>query len=155
MSRDERNRLKGHIEEYAAVLPDFKRYAAFLDEVLNRIRKVYSPLGIVQTRAKALDSFAGKIARKKKYTDPCRQLTDLTGARVITMTQEECDRVCEVIRESFDIDEVNSVDKSTELKPNEFGYLSIHLIVLVPENRDDIFGIQVPVSYTHLTLPTN
>ena len=129
--------------EYKAEYPIYETFAATLEKILKEICRSYAPLAIVQARAKTFSSFAEKMARKaEKYMALGIGPTDLCGARVITETQAEVDRVSAVIREMFDIDEENSVDVGTRLKPSEFGYLSVHYVVQL--RGAEIFGVSIP-----------
>ena len=84
----------------------------------------------VSSRAKSLDSFKEKIVRPgKQYIDPLRQLTDLAGVRIIVCYVDQLVQVEEVIKSEFNIDPTTSVDKSRTMKPDTFGYLSVHYIV--------------------------
>ena len=133
------------VEEFSKEQPIYLEYADFLRRVLSRVADIHAPMALVQARAKAIDSFAGKAARKAAiYIDPCHQLTDLAGARVITLTQEETDRVCDTIRGLFTIDEVNSEDKRAELAANQFGYVSVHFIVQVPPRLRKLLDVPIP-----------
>jgi ppGpp synthetase/RelA/SpoT-type nucleotidyltranferase len=144
-SREEvRNWLAGQVEEYKKKKhPRYVRYAEVLGQVLRLAGKGLAPLAIVQTREKAIASFAEKALRKmRKYSDPVDQLTDLCGARVITRTRSEVDAFCEFIKSHFEIDWDNSLDTSQRLKPSEFGYRSIHYIIKFRRNVD--YGIEIP-----------
>jgi ppGpp synthetase/RelA/SpoT-type nucleotidyltranferase len=144
-SREEvRNWLAGQVEEYKKKKhPRYVRYAEVLGQVLRLAGKGLAPLAIVQTREKAIASFAEKALRKMhKYSDPVNQLTDLCGARVITRTRSEVDAYCEIIKSHFEIDWDNSLDTSQRLKPSEFGYRSIHYIIKFRRNVD--YGIEIP-----------
>src|SRR5438445_13444709 len=84
---------------YQDELALYRQYAATLEAILKQACRLYAPLGIVQARPKSVASFAEKAARKAhKYGDPCRQLTDLCGARVITSTADELRAMCGFIR---------------------------------------------------------
>jgi len=136
--------LAGQVEEYKRKKwPRHVRYAEVLGQVLRLAGKSLAPLAIVQTREKAIASFAEKALRKMhKYSDPVDQLTDLCGARVITRTRSEVDAYCEYIKSHFEIDWDNSLDTSQRLKPSEFGYRSIHYIVKF--RRDVDYGVKIP-----------
>ncbi|MCK4790516.1 MAG: RelA/SpoT domain-containing protein, partial [Desulfobacteraceae bacterium] len=119
----------------------------------------YAPLAIVQARAKTVHSFAEKAIRKlpqserlntftneiqwKEYFDPVNEFTDLCGARVITQTQQEVDRVCHFIQDNFEIDRDNSEDKRGGLRPDQFGYLSVHYIVQLGD-WETLLGVSAP-----------
>ncbi len=120
------------IETYGKVYPRYAHMAQVLQQVLEKAARQYAPLAILQTRPKAIPSFAEKAIRKMKvgrYNDPLVRMTDLCGGRVITQTLAEVRAFSDFIAKHFIIDENNSVDVSERLKPSEFGYRSIHYIV--------------------------
>lgn len=130
--------------------PEYQKFAAVLQDVLQVAADRHAPLAIVQSRTKNVASYADKIQRKirkyRKTDDKGRLLypiTDLCGARVITHTLTQVKAVCKFIEEHFDIDQANSVDVAARLKVNEFGYLSVHYIVRF---RPDTFPTrEVPI----------
>ena len=117
------------INKYRDVHPRYQRYADALRQVLEDAARHLAPLAVVQTRPKAIASFAEKIQRKwPKTDDPINQFTDLCGGRVITFTQPEVKTVCEFIQQHFEIDWENSAHVS-QRSVSEFGYRSVHYIV--------------------------
>ncbi len=134
------------IQHFTKVLPHYQSYARLMEDILSAACKLYAPLAIVQARAKNQSSFAEKVVRKAgKYLDPVHQLTDLCGARVITQTQVEVDRISQFIQDNFIIDVANSVDKRATLGVSEFGYLSVHYIIQLPSREDGkIMGVPIP-----------
>ena len=158
------------VAEFSKIRKSYQRYEAFLEKVLKLACKKYAPQAIVDSRTKTLPSFAEKAIRKlpkseaiqqltslprwKKFFDPVNEFTDLCGARIITKTQYEVDRVCEFILKSFTIDEVNSEDKRSELKHDQFGYLSVHYIVQL-DDRQEILGLPVPSGIGAVMRPVN
>ena len=153
------------IRQFGKMHKSYEKYAIFLNKVLARACKKYAPQAIVQTRAKTLSSSAEKAIRKlpkseaiegftsvrqwKEFFDPVNEFTDLCGARVITQTQYEVDRLCQFIRDNFVIDEVNSEDKRAELRHDQFGYLSVHYIVQV-KDRQAILDVPAPAAIAQL-----
>ena len=130
--KQERDWSNQQIEAYTAVYPRYASYAATLQKILEKASKQIAPLAILQTRPKAIPSFAEKAIRKKKtgrYSDPLLRMTDLCGGRVITQTLAEVRAMSEFIEKHFIVDAENSVDVSERLRPSEFGYRSIHYIV--------------------------
>lgn len=118
------------VEQYMEHYDNYKLFADTLEKVLRQIAKIYDPLAIIQTRAKAVSSFAEKCQRKKeKYKDPVNQLTDLCGGRMIVHTAEQVKEISDFIKQHFEIDQENSIDVTQRLKPAEFGYRSVHYIV--------------------------
>lgn len=128
--RSEREWGRSQVEQYKLIYPKYKLYAETLQQVLIKVAKKYAPQSIVQSRPKAIASFAEKIYRKKaESSDPVRQFTDLCGGRIITNTHDEVEAISRYIEDNFEIDWENSIDVSQRLKPAEFGYRSIHYIV--------------------------
>lgn len=112
---------------------DYAWYAELLRQMLLRVCRKYTQYGRAEARAKSIVSYAEKAIRKfGKYQDPIHQLTDLCGARTVTFTQAEADRICEFIKANFHIDWENSEDCRQRLKPDQFGYQAIHFVVQMP-----------------------
>ena len=142
---DTRAWLADQVTKYTDVHPHYQAFARLLEQVLKKAVGQLAPLSIVQTRPKAIASFAEKALRKRaQHDDPISQLTDLCGARVIARTRSEVGAICEFIKENFDIDVANSLDCSERLKPTEFGYRSIHYIVSLRADREAVYGVSVP-----------
>lgn len=88
----------------------------------------------IHSRVKTLESFSRKIDSKlEKYTD-IHQITDVFGIRVITFLDSDVDKVAEIIKKEFHVDEENTVDKRA-LKADQFGYRSLHFIVSLSPDR--------------------
>lgn len=128
-----------HVPRFAGVRPAYCAYEAFLLEALREGCRRLAPTAIVEARTKALASFAEKILRKRSVydnprdplpPDPLLRLTDLCGGRIIVQTSEQVRAVCSLVEEAFDIDWANSEDVSRRLSPQEFGYRSVHYIVI-------------------------
>lgn len=132
------------IEAYEALQPAYVSLQRTLEKVLNQIRKEWSPLAIVQARAKSVSSFAEKCLRKlDKYDDPANQLTDLCGGRVIAPTLDEAETVCRQIRSLFSpVDEDDDTRQRHSL--SAFGYLSVHFIVHFRADQTELLGVPIP-----------
>nr|WP_162305441.1 hypothetical protein [Brevibacillus laterosporus] len=88
----------------------------------------------VNHRAKKIDSFTAK-AYKDKYVDPLNEIMDLAGIRVIAYVESDVAKICKVIEEEFDIDRENSVNKSENMRLDQFGYRSVHYIAKFSPRR--------------------
>ena len=120
--------LRPKVEQFA------DRLAGLLNTLLDEERvSIYS----VEHRAKKTESLRAKISRPdKSYDDPLREIPDLCGLRIICYHLEDTDRIEQLIRKQFVVNEDESEDKLATLDVNEFGYLSIHLVVsLSPERK--------------------
>jgi ppGpp synthetase/RelA/SpoT-type nucleotidyltranferase len=144
MSDDISAWLKDQVTSYVGQeQPIYSIYAEVMKTILRRACNTAAPEASVEARVKAVSSFAEKAVRKRqKYDKPVFQLTDLCGARVITDTQEEVERICQFIRKNFIIDEANSDDKAVLLGTSQFGYRSVHFVVQLPEALQKSEGAQ-------------
>lgn len=121
-------------------------YQEFSVQVLNILRAVIQAehpelkIASYSARAKTIESLRKKL-RKDKYTEES-EITDLAGVRVITYSKSDIATIGMIIKESFFVDETNSVDKTTMLGIDKVGYRGKHYIVSfdsdrmkMPENR--------------------
>lgn len=89
----------------------------------------------LEHRTKDVDSFIDKIRRKnEKYEDPLREITDLTGIRIIAYYQEDVRRVGDLIEKEFEVDWANSMRHRQE-DPERFGYRSDHYVISLSNDR--------------------
>ncbi|HEX2898158.1 MAG TPA: hypothetical protein VHS96_00410 [Bacteroidia bacterium] len=128
------------VKKYEEEIPLFQYLTKKTEELLREILNANDvKFHTIESRTKDLRSFEEKIRRKKdKYQAPFEEMTDLCGIRIITYYQDDVDRVTALIREEFEIDEPNSIDKRKILKTNEFGYQSVHFVVSIPPKRTDL-----------------
>lgn len=110
-------------------------YTTMINELIKSLLKSYNiKYHIVEQRTKTTDSLEEKIKRKKiKNID--EEITDISGIRVILYYQDDVDKVDSLIKENFEIDIPNSIDKAKLYDSNQFGYLSIHYIVQLDSTR--------------------
>lgn len=130
------------IEKFKIRYDDYKLYAKVLEAILQKALDLYAPLGVVQSRAKKIESFSEKIIRKDKYKNPLQEMTDLCGARAIVHFESQVLEISNFIRENFEVDDANSIDVKTRLNVGEFGYRSVHYIVT--PLKDEILGTPIP-----------
>ncbi|HEY0638433.1 MAG TPA: hypothetical protein VGD67_12365 [Pseudonocardiaceae bacterium] len=118
--------------------PAYESLARKLEDLIQELLK---DAGIdviqVESRAKTVESFEGKL-RRKSYADPLAEMTDLVGLRVITYYIEDVDEVEKILRAEFTVDEENSLDKAAQMDPDRFGYLSRHFVVQLGASRSGL-----------------
>ena len=91
---------------------------------------------VVEARTKTAESLEGKPVRDADYyTDPMSEVIDLTGIRVVVYYSHSIPDVADVLHAEFDIDEASSVDHSSALPTDRFGYRSRHFALRIDENR--------------------
>lgn len=123
------SKLDEQVAAYRAARPEL---AASVGRLIAHLRAELKPLvpqSLIEGRAKTVASFTEKILRKKKYTDPLRQITDLCGIRVVVGSEAEVTAVGDWIKARLDVDWANSVDTVSRLRTEEFGYRSVHYVI--------------------------
>jgi ppGpp synthetase/RelA/SpoT-type nucleotidyltranferase len=125
------------VQAYQKIRPLFEGFTKKLKTLLeDLIGKEGIEYHLVEARTKSYESFREKITRPdKNYNEPLKEITDLAGLRVSVYYLDDVKRVAKLVEEEFVIDWPNSVDKGTQLKPNEFGYRSLHYVVSLSETR--------------------
>ena len=89
----------------------------------------------VSKRVKSRESADGKIDRHPEKYNAYVDLQDLLGLRITTYFSDDVDRVASLFEQEFKIDAANSVDKRKLLDPDRFGYLSLHYISELSDQR--------------------
>lgn len=114
------------------------RYVSFARTIDNLLVRLLASEGIsvhsIDHRCKTINSFRGKLERKNSYCELV-QITDLAGVRLITHYEDDVDRIAKIIESEFSVDEENSIDKRKAIDPDKFGYLSLHYVVSLSEER--------------------
>lgn len=123
-------------EDYSAVTKaqrkNGKRVRSLVKKVLSAQGiKVHSVTHRIKKEKSARDKIAGSPDRYGSFAD----LHDILGVRVITHLVTEVDAVVDALREAFDVDPARSFDKMTDLRDDEFGYRSYHLVVKLRNDR--------------------
>lgn len=137
------------MDEYREQLPVFERMQA---EVTRLLRDALDRSGLVvtalETRIKTEESLAGKLALKGQKYQTLSDITDILGARVITLYTDDVDRIAAMAEQIFEIDWKNSVDKRVLHQLDSFGYNSLHYICKVP-GYDFRFELQLRTTLQH------
>ncbi len=130
------------ISGYSKLRPTYQLYAFTLKEILIKaLKEKRINYHSVEARAKEIDSFGNKAAKisdddpsKPKYSNPLKEITDLSGIRVIAFFPKTITEIGKIIEDQFEIIEIS--DKSEILKKEErLGYHSVHYLIKLKENR--------------------
>ena len=115
--------------------PDYETLASRTVGLLHDlVNAVDIPVAQIEHRAKTVESFTEKMARKR-YTDPFAQIKDLAGVRIVTYYSDDAQRVADIIRDEFTVSADDSIDKFEDLDVNAFGYRSLHVVCRVSRAR--------------------
>lgn len=125
-------------KEYEKIRPTYVQFTEKLRVLLKElVERKRIPYYTIEPRTKTLKSFRDKIIRPAKhYNNPLREITDLSGIRIIVFYLDDVDRVARIIDNEFLISQANSMDKAETLKPHEFGYLANHYVISLSRNRN-------------------
>lgn len=89
----------------------------------------------VNSRVKGRDSLSEKLALRGEQYTSLSDVTDVVGLRVITYFNDEVDRIGSLIEQEMEVDSARSIDKRKALDPDRFGYLSLHYICSLNQDR--------------------
>ena len=97
----------------------------------------------VTHRVKSQNSLFRKIQdHPEKNYSTLESITDLLGLRVITYFVDDVDAVWNILKNEFELDLPNCVDKQAIENPTEFGYSSLHLVASLGSNRRQLSEYQ-------------
>lgn len=104
-----------------------------LQQLKEATHNVGCLINCAEARIKAYDSLKGKLEFKGTKYKVLTDITDLVGARIVTFYTDEIDKFAAEIEKRFKVDWQNSVDKRKIHDIDQFGYMSVHYIVSIPE----------------------
>lgn len=124
------------------IIKEYDRERKKLDSFATTLNTLISSIMIsegiiahsIVSRVKDRSSLEKKVIEKLKY-EKMSDITDVVGVRIITHYSDEVDKIAEIIEREFSIDRKNSIDKRKTLKPNAFGYLSLHYVISLNSDR--------------------
>lgn len=130
----------------ASILSDYERQLQIYQEFTSDLEKLVVQLlrtnrirpHSVTSRIKDQNSLDRKLKKPDGSYTSLREITDLAGIRVITYFADEAAEVARVIEENFDVDKARSGDKRLLLDPDRFGYLSLHYVVKLGPDRQNL-----------------
>ena len=129
-----KNRKANLLKEYDN---NVKRYEYMRSLVTNLIEELLreEKINSITSRVKERVSLEGKIDRKGEQYQCINDITDLVGIRIITYYSDDVDRIANIIEREFIVDRANTIDKRKAMKPETFGYLSLHYVVQLNTQR--------------------
>ncbi len=102
-----------------------------IEVLLQQNNAPYYSMGF---RVKTESSFLNKC-ENEKYDDPISQITDVCGLRIISYTNHDVETICRIIENEFEVDTENSVNKGEQMRDDQVGYLSVHYVVSLKQER--------------------
>jgi ppGpp synthetase/RelA/SpoT-type nucleotidyltranferase len=119
-----KSRTPKTLEEYARAIPGLNALAQEVHFILDQaLSEAGIKIHAIEYRVKEFDSIARKFESKSDGEDT--EINDLVGARVICLFKSDLERIDEVIRSEFTVD---NVDDKIVSSSDTFGYMSVHYI---------------------------
>jgi putative GTP pyrophosphokinase len=133
MDSDTLSAIVAQYDAQKELYADFAREGESLIKRLLAVSKyrVHS----VTSRLKERGNVEEKLKREEKEYRQLSDMTDIAGVRVITYFDDEVDRIGTLVEAEFGIDRERSVDKRQLLDADRFGYLSLHYICSLDDQR--------------------
>ncbi|MFZ2956258.1 MAG: hypothetical protein WA705_05160 [Candidatus Ozemobacteraceae bacterium] len=131
--------MENFIKDFLKLLPTLKcveRKIPILISDLLEAEEIFPHS--VTSRIKTKESLQGKLEKKFGKYSKIGEIQDLVGIRIITLMEEEFEKVVNIISKDFEIDRENSIDKKEVLDPDRFGYISYHLICKISDSRANL-----------------
>lgn len=131
------------MDEYREQRDDFIKLGDIVHEMLRSMTKDAGiPVMSIEHRVKEEKSLEGKLYRKGDGYQNLDDLTDILGARIVCYFNDDVDKIGRMVEETFVIDWEKSSDKRALMKADSFGYLSLHYICSLPEEKNSLEGMQ-------------
>lgn len=122
------------LETYKQHLPTFQRLDQIVTERLSQaLREQGLYVTAVEHRIKTEKSLIGKLELKGAKYHTLHDITDILGVRIITFYTDEVDKVAAIVKQLFEVDWNDSVDKRKAHELTSFGYTSLHYICRLPK----------------------
>ena len=130
-----------------------------IEDIFTRIIETHHfRISNMAIRIKSEDALMKKITYKNKYQD-INEITDVVACRIITLFEDDVDRICECVKENFEIVEYNDKRKKNYEDRIDFGYNSLHLLIKFNDKRcqfieyadykDIVFELQIRTTLQH------
>lgn len=127
----------------ARLLADYDARCSLCEEYRQRlealVRQLLSEAGMrvhsVTSRVKERPSIEKKLRDRAARAATLQDVTDVVGVRIITLFEDEVDKVGQLMESEFEVDKTASVDRRKLIEPDRFGYISLHYVVTLPSSR--------------------
>lgn len=124
------------LEEYDRNVETYRVFTKkTADLIIEILRENHIRVHSVTNRVKDRPSLAKKLTKEEGNYTLLSDVTDIAGIRITTYLEDDVARVSALMVEEFEVDEANSVDKGQSLDPDRFGYLSMHHVVSLSQER--------------------
>lgn len=124
------------LSEYRERRPIYEEFSLTCEDLVRRLlRSANLRVHSVTSRTKDIEKLAEKISRPDIQYLKLKDVTDLSGVRVVTYFADDVDKIGTLIEQEFKVFPDKSVDKRKVLSPDKFGYLSLHYVCTLSDKR--------------------
>lgn len=153
------NSAKRIIKQYHDNQQLYRSLKDDIEDIFSRIiESNHFRISNVAIRIKSEDALMKKITYKNKYHD-IKEITDVIACRIITLFEDDVDRIYECVKDNFEIVEYNDKRKKNYDDRIDFGYNSLHLLIKFNNERcqfieyadykDLVFELQIRTTLQH------
>ncbi len=123
------------------IINNISTFESLTKTVVSTTKNLLQDAGIdflsVEGRTKTIDGINEKIIRKS-YFNPRKQLTDISGIRIVAFCETDVDKICSILESTFCVDKDNSLNKDDLMKVDQVGYRSVHYVCDLGEHRSSL-----------------
>lgn len=153
------NATKKIIKQYHDNQTIYRSLKEDIEDILIRIIETnHFRISNMAIRIKSEEALMKKITYKNRYKD-INEITDVVACRIITLFENDVDRIYECVKDNFEIVEYNDKRKKNYEDRIDFGYNSLHLLVKFNNERcqfieyanykDIVFELQIRTTLQH------
>jgi len=134
------------LSNFDNIMDEYTEQRVIYDQLTKKVENLIKnlliaenfPIHSITSRTKGIKSLGDKIEKEEKQYEKLIDITDLSGVRIICFFSEDVDIVAEIIKRNFKVNDELSVDKREILDPDKFGYVSLHYIIEISEDRENL-----------------
>ena len=153
------NSAKKIIKQYHDNQEIYRSLKHDIEDIFTRIINTnHFRISNMAIRIKSEDALMKKITYKNRYID-INEITDVVACRIITLFENDVDRIYECVKDNFEIVEYNDKRKKNYDDRIDFGYNSLHLLIKFNSERcslieyadykDIVFELQIRTTLQH------
>ena len=130
------------MSEYFQNIDIYQKLSHDVGDIINTLLEVnHIKISNMSVRIKTEEALRNKVMYKNKYNH-LDEITDILGVRIITLFETDIDTILDLLENTFEVCEI--VDKRKKERTNriEFGYNSLHVIVIFTDSRCQLVEYQ-------------